>query len=129
MYAQLLFFFSFFYFNQCHYLNPFNHKAYKRSTTSLSVKDANNLFFCSQLIDHCMKIKDFQIREDEKFTCFDQNLPIKFLTKFSNGSSVSAYGYLTQQKGSGIVSDQLKESTCETFKMFFKIIFIIFQII
>ena len=85
MLLHFILFISFFYSNHCSF---FKHNAYKRSSSPLLVKDANNMFFCSQIFDHCMKVKDFQIRDDEKFTCYDQHLPIKFMTKFNNGSSV-----------------------------------------
>ena len=72
---------------------------------------------CSSEDDFCEKIKKFSIKHSEKIGCRDENLPIEFKLKDPlTGTLNTSYGYITQHKGVGIVSEQNSGPICKKFK-------------
>ena len=98
--------------------NPFFNNAYKRSVSSqLEVTDAKNFFACSHDAETCSRVKKFSVKNSEKITCHDEYLPIEFsLRNPLTGTPNTTHGYITQQRGGGIVLDQSRDTICKTFK-------------
>ena len=98
--------------------HPFFHHSNRRSVSpNLEIKDAQNFFACGYEDETCLKVRQFSIKHSEKIGCHDENLPIEFKMKDPRSGIYNiSYGYITQQKGAGIVLEQNSGPICKTFK-------------